>query len=166
MKRILCAMALALIPAAGAAFGLTALGASPAMAEPMMQDAMPKDAMAKDSMMMTAPARGLFVFDAYDSAAFQARLAARAPTILVFTKQGCPVCTRQVRALQDVLKESAFVGVTVQQVDFIGQSAIARQFGVTGQSTILAYRNGAEVSRRTGDATPEAIRAQLAALIG
>ena len=146
MKRILFAMALALFPAAAA---VVSLNAAPAMADPMM----------------TPEARGLFLFPAYDAASFQARRAAGAPTLLVFTKQGCPVCTRQVRALQEVLKEPAFAGFGVQQVDFIGQAAIARQYGVTGQSTILAFNAGGEVSRRTGDVTPEAIRAQLTAAL-
>lgn len=155
MKRILAAMALALVPALGAVATLNTAAVAPAMADTMMTTPMQK-----------TNAGGLFVFTPYNAASLQTRIASGEPTILVFTKQGCPVCTRQIRALQDVLKEPAFAGVAVQQVDFIGQAAIARQYGVTGQSTIVGFKRGQEANRRSGDVTPDAIRAQLAALIG
>lgn len=155
MKRILAATALALVSAVGGVAALTATTATPAMADAMSTTTMQK-----------SEARGLFVFPAYNKAAFDARIATGAPTILVFTKQGCPVCTRQIRALQDVLKEPAFAALTVQQVDFVNQADIARAYGVSGQSTILGFKAGREANRRSGDVTPDAIRAQLSTLIG
>lgn len=153
MKRLFAATTLALIAGLG---GLALTSNAPARADMM------KTEMAKTE----SQAHGLFVFPSFNKAAFDARVATGAPTILVFTKQGCPVCTRQIRALQDVLKEPAFANVAVQQVDFVNQAAIAQAYGVTGQSTILGFKAGREANRRSGDVTPDAIRAQLSTLIG
>jgi hypothetical protein len=156
MKRFFAVTTLALIAAAGA---VTFAATAPARADPMIATMMKAE-------MQTTPTRGLFAFPADDRTAFDIRVASGASTILGFTKQGCPVCTRQNRALQDVLKVPTFANIAVQQVDFVNRGATARAYGLTGQSTILGLMAGREANARSGDVAVDAIRAHLVALIG
>ncbi len=54
--------------------------------------------------------------------------------------------------------EPAFAGVTVFQVDFDSSKDLLREWKVSQQSTLLAFRGKAEKMRSTSESDPEALR--------
>lgn len=97
-----------------------------------------------------AEARGQLVFTPYAATAVEQAVARQDRVLLVFTKNGCPVCTQQVGQLAPLLKEPAYRDVRVWQVNVIEQKALAAQYGVTRQSTLVLLDDGKEIARRQG----------------
>ena len=54
--------------------------------------------------------------------------------------------------------EPAFAGVTVFQVDFDSSKDVLREWKVTQQSTLLAFRGKTEKMRSSSDTDPESLR--------
>jgi hypothetical protein len=54
--------------------------------------------------------------------------------------------------------EPAFAGVTVFQVDFDSSKDLLREWKVTQQSTLLAFKGKTETMRASGETDPEALR--------
>lgn len=68
---------------------------------------------------------------------------------VIVTKDGCPVCKKQVAALEMVLKQSEFASLKIHQINFKDPLA-SEKFKANRQSTIIVYKDGKEVSRTTG----------------
>ena len=81
--------------------------------------------------------------------------------ILVATKPGCPVCARQVPAITAALQDPALAHLPVLQYNHVTEKALNKRFKVTGQSTIIVFRDGKEVSRTRGLTDAMAIKAEL-----
>lgn len=79
-------------------------------------------------------------------------------TLLVFSKSDCPGCTAQVPTLLKVLKDSAFQGIEVFQIDFINQPDLNQRFNVRGWTHLLAFKSGREIKRSAGQRSPSQIR--------
>ena len=79
-------------------------------------------------------------------------------TLLVFSKSDCPGCTTQVPTLLKVLKDSAFQGIEVFQIDFINQPDLNQRFNVRGWTHLLAFKSGREIKRSAGQKSPSQIR--------
>lgn len=95
------------------------------------------------------------------SAAQLAEVEQRGSFVLVATKPGCPVCARQVPAITSALMDPALQDLTVLQYNQLTEKALNTRFGVTGQSTIIVFREGKEVSRTRGLTDEMAIKAEL-----
>jgi thioredoxin-related protein len=108
-----------------------------------------------------AHASGQLIFTPYDAAAVSTAVKADERVLLVFTRNGCPVCTKQVAELDKLLKTPEFRGVRVWQVDVVKQKDLAQRYGVTQQSTLVVYDDGREIARRQGVTAPEDIAALL-----
>lgn len=54
--------------------------------------------------------------------------------------------------------EPAFAGVTVFQVDFDSSKDLLREWKVTQQSTLLAFKGKTETMRSSSETDPEALR--------
>ena len=108
-----------------------------------------------------AHAGGQLIFTPYDAGAVATAVKADERVLLVFTKNGCPVCTKQVAELEKLLATPEFRGVRVWQVDVVRQQALAKQYRVTQQSTLVVYDDGREVARRQGVTAPDEIAALL-----
>lgn len=81
--------------------------------------------------------------------------------VLVATKPGCPVCARQVPAIKTALMDPALQDLTVLQYNQLTEKALNERYNVTGQSTIIVFRQGKEVSRSRGLTDEMAIKAEL-----
>jgi thioredoxin 1 len=108
-----------------------------------------------------AHARGQLIFTPYDAGAVSTAVKADERVLLVFTKNGCPVCTKQVAELDKLLKTPEFRAVRVWQVDVVKQKELAQRYGVTQQSTLIVYDDGREVARRQGVTATDEIAALL-----
>lgn len=97
---------------------------------------------------------------AYSAAQF-AEVEQAGSFVLVATKPGCPVCARQVPLIKAVLAEPAFEQLTVMQYNQVTEKALNARFNVSGQSTIIVFRDGKEVSRTRGLTDEQAIKAEL-----
>ncbi|MCZ8131826.1 MAG: thioredoxin family protein [Steroidobacteraceae bacterium] len=108
-----------------------------------------------------ANARGQLIFAPYDAPAVASAVQSEQRHLLVFTKNGCPVCTRQVVELEKLLATPEFRGLRVWQVDVVKQKELAARYGVTKQSTLVVYDDGRELARRQGVTATDGIAALL-----
>ena len=93
----------------------------------------------------------------FEQAAFAALQAADRPILIDVRADWCPTCKRQAPIITSLLASPEFAGYTVLEVNFDTQPAVLRQFKVTQQSTLIAFKGSAEVGRSTGDTRKEAI---------
>ena len=96
----------------------------------------------------------------FEQAAFEALQAANRPILIDVRADWCPTCKRQAPIITSLLMSPEFAGYTVLDVNFDTQPAVLRQFKVTQQSTLIAFKGSAEVGRSTGQTD----KAELAAL--
>lgn len=97
----------------------------------------------------------------YTAGALQSALAEHRPAAVVFHADWCPTCRAQAPVLKALSERPEFASVTVFVADFDAEKALKRTLNVSAQSTVVVFRNGAEVARATG-LTDEA---HLAALL-
>ncbi|WP_333607737.1 thioredoxin family protein [Arsukibacterium sp.] len=95
------------------------------------------------------------------TAAQLAELEQHGSFVLVATKAGCPVCARQVPAIQAALQDPALQQLTVLQYNQVTEKNLNKKYNVTGQSTIIVFRQGKEVSRSRGLVDEMAIKDEL-----
>jgi thioredoxin 1 len=57
----------------------------------------------------------------------------------------------QAPVLKELVGMPEFVAVTLYVADFDTEKALKKSLGVTKQSTIIAFKNGKETARSTGD---------------
>ncbi|OOS01574.1 hypothetical protein B0186_03660 [Canicola haemoglobinophilus] len=62
----------------------------------------------------------------------------------------CPVCRKQAKELNTLLKEPRNASLSVFKVDFDGDRKTLNQFNVKHQSTLILFYNGKEIRRATG----------------
>jgi hypothetical protein len=60
--------------------------------------------------------------------------------------------------LAEVLRDAAFGDVVAFTVDFDAAKSLKRELGVSRQSTIVVFRNGAEAGRATGVTSEDGLR--------
>ena len=98
---------------------------------------------------------------AFTGDAFKAALASGKPVLVAIHAVWCPTCKAQAPILEGLLK-GRFSDMVAFRVDFDDQKDVVRQFGAQMQSTLIVFRNGAEVGRSVGDTDPASIEALLA----
>lgn len=103
---------------------------------------------------------GTLSLPAYSADSFQ-QAEAKGSFVLVATKPGCPVCSKQIPVIESTLQLPEFANLTVLQYNQVTEKALNKRFGVTGQSTIIVYRDGVEVSRTRGLTEADAIKTEL-----
>ena len=68
------------------------------------------------------------------------------------------MCKRQEPIVNRLSAEPAFAGVTVFQIDFDSNKDVLREWKVTQQSTLVAFKGKTEAMRSTSETEPEALR--------
>jgi thioredoxin 1 len=86
------------------------------------------------------------------------QLKADASSIVVFEADWCGTCKEQKKILSSLLQQNKYKNIKHYIVNFDSQKSNLRNFKVTMQSTIVAYKNGAEVKRVTGETQKAAIQ--------
>lgn len=79
------------------------------------------------------------------------------PVVLDISAPWCPTCKVQKPIIEGLMQQPAYKDVTLLTIDFDTSKAALKQFKVTMQSTLVAFKGGKEVGRSVGDAKPESI---------
>ncbi len=93
----------------------------------------------------------------YSQAAFDQLAREGKPVVVDVSATWCPTCKAQKPIIDALLRQPAYQGVTLLAVDFDADKPVLRQFKVSAQSTLMAFKGGKEVARSVGDTTPEGI---------
>lgn len=94
----------------------------------------------------------------YDAAAVEKAMEGGSPLLLVFTKPGCPVCSRQQEALKSHLSAEKYASVQAYRVDFTKQKDVNEKYGVTAKSTLVGFQGKDEKARVIGETNSEKIK--------
>ena len=81
------------------------------------------------------------------------------PVLVDVHADWCPTCRAQAPTIGAISRDPRFAKLVILKLDFDGQVAERRALGVSKQSTLIAYRGGAERGRVTGIVDPDQIRA-------
>jgi thiol-disulfide isomerase/thioredoxin len=98
----------------------------------------------------------------YSPAAFDAAQKAGKSILIEIHAPWCPTCRAQKPILSQLESEPKYAGLVVFHVDFDSQKDAVHRFGARMQSTLVAFKGGAETGRSVGDTNPESIAALLA----
>ncbi len=87
----------------------------------------------------------------FTQAQFDALTQEGKPVIVHVHATWCPTCKVQDPILSELMKSPEFGNVTLLEVDFDKQKDILKEFNVSMQSTLIAFKGGKEQARSTGD---------------
>ncbi len=113
------------------------------------------------ALMMVAPAFASD-FKAYNKAEFDKLVDSGQPVLVHVHADWCPTCKRQLSVLGPMLKDPANAKVTAVTVNFDTETAFKQANKVGGQSTLIVYKGGKEVSRSVGATDVAAIGGLIA----
>jgi thioredoxin 1 len=95
---------------------------------------------------------------AYTQQAFDSAQAAGKPILVAVHASWCPVCSKQKPIIAHLIQAPEFKDLLILTVDYDSQKDIVKAFGVTKQSTLIAFRGRAERDRSVGVTDQEAIQ--------
>ena len=75
------------------------------------------------------------------------------PTLVAVHADWCPTCKAQKPIVSELMGRDEFKDVTELVVDFDAQKPIVKQYKVSTQSTLIAFKGGKEIGRSVGDTT-------------
>src|SRR5882762_11680903 len=93
----------------------------------------------------------------YEREAFQAALDAGKPILVHVTASWCAECQEQKPIVATLVERPEFRDLTIFDVDFDTQKDALRQLHVPMQSTLVIFKDKAEVGRAVGITRPAAI---------
>lgn len=79
------------------------------------------------------------------------------PVVVDVAASWCPTCRAQKPIIDRLSKQDAYKDVAVLTVDFDNDKNVLKQFKISMQSTLIAFKGGKEVWRTVGDTTPVGI---------
>ena len=97
----------------------------------------------------------------YDLKAFQTALAAEKHILVHVTAPWCPECQAQKPIVAALAGQPEFKDLIIFDVDFDTQKDALRQLHVPMQSTLIVFKNNAEVGRAVGITRRDAIEALM-----
>ena len=79
------------------------------------------------------------------------------PVVLDISATWCPTCKAQQPIVEGLMKQPAYMDVTLMNIDFDSAKPTLKRFKVTMQSTLVAFKGGKEAARSVGDTSPQGI---------
>jgi thioredoxin-like negative regulator of GroEL len=79
------------------------------------------------------------------------------PVVVYVFASWCPTCKAQKPIIASLAVRPAYREVAILTVDFDTDQAVLKRFGVTMQSTLIAFRGGKETGRSVGDSSASGI---------
>ena len=79
------------------------------------------------------------------------------PALVAVHADWCPTCKAQKPIVGELMSRPEFNDVTELVVDFDAQKPVVKQYKVSMQSTLIAFKGGKEVGRTVGDTTKAGI---------
>lgn len=98
----------------------------------------------------------------FNQAQFDQALAAGKPVVVDFAADWCPVCRAQKPVIAAILQEPAMAGVTLFVANFDTEKELKKSLKVAGQSTLVVFKGGREVTRSSGQTHHDQLQALLA----
>ncbi|HEY0803135.1 MAG TPA: thioredoxin family protein [Steroidobacteraceae bacterium] len=98
----------------------------------------------------------------FSKGAFDSAVKAGRPVAVVFHANWCPTCRAQAPVLKQLVEEPKYQALTLFVADFDEETQLKRELHVNKQSTIVVFKNGAEINRSTGETQPDRLEAVLA----
>jgi thioredoxin 1 len=89
--------------------------------------------------------------------AFDTLTAEGKPVVLDISATWCPTCKAQKPIIDGLMKQPAYKDVTLMTIDFDANKSLLKNFKVSMQSTLVAFKGSREVGRSVGDTTPDGI---------
>ena len=89
----------------------------------------------------------------FTQANFEAAQASGKSIVVEVTAPWCPTCKAQAPIVKSLMGKPELKGVALMTVDFDSQKDVLQKLNVRQQSTLIAFKGKAEVSRSTGDTT-------------
>ncbi|MGS0742962.1 thioredoxin family protein [Glaciimonas sp. GG7] len=83
------------------------------------------------------------------------------PVVLDVSATWCPTCKAQKPIIESLSKQPAYKDVAILTVDFDTEKTVLKQFKVSMQSTLIAFKGGKETGRSVGDTTPAGIESMF-----
>lgn len=77
--------------------------------------------------------------------------------VLDISATWCPTCKAQKPIIDGLMKQPAYKDVTLMTIDFDANKPALKQFKVTMQSTLVAFKGAKEVGRSVGDTSPDGL---------
>lgn len=108
-------------------------------------------------------AAAAFESKTYDAAKFKAAQAAGKPVVVDVFAPWCSTCKAQHKVLDTLKDKPDYAKLIIFQVDFDKQADAVKGFGVTKQSTLIAFNGAKETARATGTTDHAGIEKILAA---
>ena len=97
----------------------------------------------------------------FDAKAFETAQAAGKPILIEVTAPWCPTCKAQKPILSNLAAKPKYKNLVALEIDFDSQKELLRKFGVSMQSTLIAFKGTKEVGRSTGDTKASSIEGLL-----
>lgn len=79
------------------------------------------------------------------------------PVVVDVSATWCPTCKAQKAIITGLSKRPVYQDVAILTVDFDAEKTVLKQFKVSMQSTLIAFKGGKEMGRTVGDTTPAGI---------
>jgi thioredoxin 1 len=95
----------------------------------------------------------------YRAETFKQLLASGQPVVVDFHADWCPVCRAQAPIIRGLLSRPEFKDLTVLIANYDTELPLRKSLNVSQQSTLVAFRQGKEVARSTGETSPEKLTA-------
>lgn len=89
-------------------------------------------------------------FKAFTQAEYDAALAAKKPVVVDFHASWCPTCKKQEPLLNEIVSMKGYENVVALKADYDKEKDLKKALKVTKQSTIVVFKDGKEVARKTG----------------
>ena len=102
--------------------------------------------------------RSAFARDSFSDAAFDSAAASGYPVLVEFHAVWCPTCRAQERIINSFRHNPEYKGLVILRVDYDTEKPLLKRFDVRRQSTLIVFKNGAELGRAVGESRPEGIK--------
>lgn len=97
----------------------------------------------------------------FDPGAFQAARESGKPVVLQVTATWCGPCQRLKQAMSDLLGKPDFKDLVIFEADYDADQDELRRINALKLTTLIVYRDNAEVLRASGETRPERVEAVL-----
>lgn len=97
-------------------------------------------------------------FKAFSQGDYDAALKAGQTVVVDFHASWCPTCRKQEPLLNEIVNMKGYEKVIALKADFDKEKDLKKALNVSKQSTIVVFKNGKEVARKTGVTDKEELK--------
>lgn len=100
-------------------------------------------------------------FTAYTKEAFDSALKSGNAVVVDFHANWCPVCKKQEPLLNEIVAMKGYEKVVALKADFDSEKDLKKSLNVSKQSTIIVFKGGKEVARKTGVTSKDELKSLI-----